>query len=192
MTDYAVEGVEFSYLYCGKAETYSSSETQKNRIELVYEVPRDLAELLGMDPEDAFDMSESVPEPCSDQGVYHYSSAQVNDALKNFLENGESGQEDGNKLARDALEEYMKNSNGRTAMPLTDENGKTEAEGLSLGLYLLVETKVPENVTETADPWFAALPFTDEEGEQWLYDITCYPKNQTRKSDFGKAGAECH
>lgn len=179
LTDYAVEGVELSYLYCGKAETYSSSETQQNRIELVYEVPRDLAELLGMDPEDAFDMSESVPEPCSDQGVYHYSSAQINDALKNFLENGESGQEDGNKLARDALEEYMKNSNGRTAMPLTDENGKTEAEGLSLGLYLLVETKVPENVTETADPWFAALPFTDEEGEQWLYDITCYPKNQT-------------
>ena len=64
-------------------------------------------------------------------------------------------------------------------MPLTDENGKTGAGDLQLGLYLLAETKVPEYVTETVDPWFAALPFTDPEGERWLYDLTCYPKNQT-------------
>ena len=71
-------------------------------------------------------------------------------------------------------------------MPLTDENGKTGAGDLQLGLYLLAETKVPEYVTETVDPWFAALPFTDPEGERWLYDLTCYPKNQTGKPTLEK------
>lgn len=181
LSDYAVEGVEFSYLYCGKAETFSSRDGLRNRIELVYEVPEELAGLLNMDPQDAFDMSQNVSAPCEAEGVYHYSAAQISDALKEFLESGGTGQEgaEGNRLAKDALEDYLKESGQQKALPLTDENGKTEAEELPLGLYLLVETKVPEYVTETVNPWFASLPFTDVEGERWLYDLTCYPKNQT-------------
>ena len=57
MREYAVEGVEFSYLYCGKAETYSHRTDQGTEVELVYEMPSDLTGLLGMKPEDAFDMS---------------------------------------------------------------------------------------------------------------------------------------
>lgn len=182
LSDYAVEGVEFSYLYCGKAETYSSREESRNKIELVYEVPEVLAGLLNMDPADAFDMDENASAPCKEEGVYHYSATQINDALKEFLENGGTEQgagKDGNRLAKDVLEDYLKESGRQKALPLTDANGKTGAKDLPLGLYLLVETKVPEYVTETVNPWFASLPFTDPEGERWLYDLTCYPKNQT-------------
>lgn len=182
MREYAVEGVEFSYLYCGKAETYSHRTDQGTEVELVYEMPSDLTGLLGMKPEDAFDMSGDVAKPCTAENVYHYSAAQISDALKAFLESGGTGQADhpeGNKLAKNALEDYLQESGRQKTMPLTDENGKTGAGDLQLGLYLLAETKVPEYVTETVDPWFAALPFTDPEGERWLYDLTCYPKNQT-------------
>ena len=50
--------------------------------------------------------------------------------------------------------------NGGTAMPLTDEYGHTEANDLELGLYLLVETKVPEMVTSTTDPFLGSVPMT--------------------------------
>ena len=85
MREYAVEGVEFSYLYCGKAETYSHRTDQGTEVELVYEMPSDLTGLLGMKPEDAFDMSGDVAEPCTAENVYHYSAAQISDALKAFL-----------------------------------------------------------------------------------------------------------
>ena len=43
---------------------------------------------------------------------------------------------------RTALENYVLN-NGGTTMPETDSFGHTYVEGLELGLYLVVETKVP-------------------------------------------------
>lgn len=48
-------------------------------------------------------------------------------------------------------ETYVKN-NGGTAMEETDSYGHTEATNLELGLYLVVETKVPEYVTTTVAP----------------------------------------
>lgn len=85
-------------------------------------------------------------------------------------------------------------------MPLTDTNGKTKAENLELGLYLVVETKVPEMVTSTCNPFFVCLPMTSS-GGSWIYDVTVYPKNLTgnptldktlreSKDDTGKIGAE--
>ena len=71
-------------------------------------------------------------------------------------------------------------------MPLTDSYGHTSASDLPLGLYLIVETKVPEMVTETTAPFFLSLPMTsvngsnaDDGGERWIYDVTVYPKNLT-------------
>lgn len=55
-----------------------------------------------------------------------------------------------------------------------------------LGLYLLVETKVPEMVTSTCNPFFLSLPMTSvngtnagDGGTRWVYDVTIYPKNLT-------------
>ena len=74
-------------------------------------------------------------------------------------------------------------------MPLTDSNGYTTVSNLPVGLYLLVETKVPEMVTGTVNPFFISLPMTTVDGndnsaahnggQEWLYDVTVYPKNET-------------
>ena len=66
-----------------------------------------------------------------------------------------------------------------TAMRETDVYGNTRAENLELGLYLVVETKVPENVTATCDPFMISLPMTSADGAAWNYDVTVYPKNAT-------------
>ena len=77
-------------------------------------------------------------------------------------------------------------ANGGAAMPLTDAYGKTKAENLNLGLYLVVETKVPEMVVSTTDPFLVSVPMTSVDGTnatdggtRWIYDITLYPKNLT-------------
>ena len=95
-------------------------------------------------------------------------------------------------------------------MPLTDAYGKTQATDLALGLYLVVETKVPEMVVSTTDPFLVSVPMTSvngtnatDGGTRWIYDITLYPKNLTgipslektlreNQNDTGKTDAYAH
>lgn len=155
---YAVKGVEFSYLRVGDVDQYSEA----GKVKLIYEIPEKLQEIIGLD---------------SDAAVKDgwYTSQSINDSLAKALED--------NTAAKDKLEDYMKNG---TAMSLTDANGVTSKDGLDLGLYLIVETKVPEDVTYTTNPWFVQLPMTDSEGDDWFYDVVCYPKNQTGVPDLEK------
>ena len=108
-------------------------------------------------------------------------------------------------MVKNALESYV-NTQGGVKMPLTDGYGKTGATGLDLGLYLVVETKVPEMVVSTCDPFLVSLPMTSvngtnasDGGTRWMYDVTLYPKNLTgipslektlreQVSDTGKNG----
>ena len=193
LADYAVEGVEFTYLRCGEIETYSYTDGG-SEIEVVYEIPDALRSILGLDTTDAVDMSAAgVAEPCSRTGVYHYTSQQLNDSLKDILAAD-------NIAAKDDLESYVINNNEAVKMALTDRNGFTDVPDLELGLYLIVETKVPEQVTGTCNPWFVSLPFTNESGnwndsaggQQWLYDIVCYPKNQTGNPTLDKMVRNAH
>ena len=93
--------------------------------------------------------------------------------------------ESNSTVVKNALEAYI-SANGGAAMPLTDAYGKTKAENLNLGLYLVVETKVPEMVVSTTDPFLVSVPMTSvngtnatDGGTRWIYDITLYPKNLT-------------
>ena len=104
---------------------------------------------------------------------------------------------------KNALERYV-NSNGGVKMPLTDAFGKTSASDLDLGLYLVLETKVPEMVVSTVDPFLVSLPMTSVDGtnatdggSRWMYDVALFPKNLTgipslektlreQKNDTGK------
>ena len=62
---------------------------------------------------------------------------------------------------------------------------------LEVGLYLVVETKVPENVTYTVDPFLVSLPTTDRKTlDHWFYDVTVYPKNQTGEPTLDKEVAD--
>ena len=81
-------------------------------------------------------------------------------------------------------------ANGGTAMPETDENGYSKVDGLAQGLYLLVETKVPENVTATTAPFLVSLPMTTVDGSEWNYDLALYPKNETGNPTLEKTVRE--
>lgn len=192
MADYAVEGVEFTYLRCGDIETYSVNGGAT--IELVYEIPDALRTILDLTTDAAVNMAApGVATPCTHAGVYHYTSQQLNDALKDILAAD-------NVAAKNALEAYARDNADAVKMSLTDANGHTSASNLELGLYLLVETKVPEQVTTTCNPWFVSLPFTNEAGnwnsnvggQKWLYDMTCYPKNQTGNPTLDKLVRNAH
>lgn len=55
------------------------------------------------------------------------------------------------------------------------------------GLYLVVETSAPDNVTKRTHPFFASLPMSDRVNlNQWQYDVFAYPKNTTGEIDFDK------
>ena len=90
---------------------------------------------------------------------------------------------------KNTLEHFVKENSG-TKMEKTDEAGKSVANELELGLYLLVETAVPEQVTVTTAPFLVSVPMTSIEGNHWVYDITVYPKNLTGKPEIRKEVSE--
>ena len=99
---------------------------------------------------------------------------------------------------KNALETYVK-TNGGSAMPLTDSYGKTEERDLELGLYLCVETAVPEMVVSTTNPFLISLPMTSvngsnstDGGTHWIYDVTTFPKNLTGIPSLEKTLREQH
>ena len=161
---YPIKGVEFSYLRVGDVE----QQSEAGKVQMIYELPDALQKILGLADSDA----------AKTEGSKDYFTSQIiNDKLASALED--------NTASKDKLEDYMKTNNG-TAMDLTDAQGVTKKDKLPLGLYLIVETKVPEDVTYTTNPWFVQLPSTDSEGDDWFYDVVCYPKNETGIPTFDK------
>lgn len=65
----------------------------------------------------------------------------------------------------------------------TGEDGTAKFENLDLGRYLVVESKVPKNVSVKIDPFIIDLPRTTDDGTSWNYDVTVYPKNVTVYGD---------
>lgn len=67
----------------------------------------------------------------------------------------------------------------------TDASGVVKFENLSLGLYLVLETKTPDSVRTACVPFFVSIPMTkvsdDANGAltDWLYDVHVFPKNAT-------------
>ena len=57
--------------------------------------------------------------------------------------------------------------------------GVAEFKNLELGIYLVVETKVPDAVTTSVTPFLVSIPMTTVEGDEWLYDVEVFPKNET-------------
>lgn len=198
LKNFGVEGVQFSYLRVGDVETHSINNGTNTTVTLVYEIPEDLAKILNLTAADAIDMT-SIKEahPCTHTGVCHYTSQQISDALATILKADDLS-------AKNALENYLYDYGtqdsttdqatkpGVVNMPKTDKYGYTHVDELELGLYLVVETEVPEQVVSTVNPWFVQVPFTNTTsdtttgGQKWLYDMTCYPKNQTGNPTLDK------
>ena len=75
---------------------------------------------------------------------------------------------------------------------VTDGSGnETKEAGIPLGLYLVIETKTPDQVTTPCQPFLVSVPMTVKENAEdssyvptdWLYDVHVYPKNKT---DYGE------
>lgn len=205
MKNYALEGVEFSFVKVADIVqfTESTADTRTDsHVEVLYAIDKvqgaDFLKALGLE-----------------NGAQRYTNADALDADKYFYQTDVLIQAlstaliANSTMVKNAMEQYIA-AVGGTAMPLTDSFGKTKAENLALGLYLIVETKVPENVVSTTDPFLISLPMTSvngtnatDGGSRWIYDVTVYPKNQTgdptlektlreSKSDTGKTDAYAH
>ena len=180
LNPYAVQGVEFSYLRVADIAMFSDLVEGESVTKVLYGVKgneQDMAFLsaLGLSANDCY-----APATEAVDGVirYYYESDTLINALRNALAANAT-------TVKDALEAVVKN-NGGTAMPETDAYGHSEAHDLDLGLYLVVETRVPEDVVCTTAPFFASLPMTTIDGAAWNYDLTLYPKNATGGPDLEK------
>ena len=90
-------------------------------------------------------------------------------------------------LKSDVKSKEVKGQDEQSGKKKTDENGKVEFTGLNVGLYLVIETTLPQAVTQKAEPFLVSIPMTriganeDEtanpNNEVWMYDVTVYPKN---------------
>lgn len=90
-------------------------------------------------------------------------------------------------LTHEVQDKEVKETGKPSGEKKTDKNGKVEFTGLNVGLYLVIETTLPQAVTQKAEPFLVSIPMTrigagkDEttnpNNEVWMYDVTVYPKN---------------
>lgn len=177
LAKYAIQGVEFTYLRVADITMNSEVVDGQRQVGVLYgfdSSDRSTAVLstIGLTNADAHK---------TEGGVNYFTSDMLNNKLSAALAANTT-------TVKNALETAVKN--GGVAMPETDATGHTSADQLEQGLYLVVETRVPENVTSTCNPFFVSLPMTTIDGAAWSYDVTVYPKNQTGNPDLEKTVRE--
>ena len=177
LSKYAIQGVEFTYLKV--ADAAMSNE--------VVDGQRHVGVLYGFDTSDRSNAVMSAigltgaDAHKTENGVSYFTSDMLNNKLAAALTANAT-------TVKNALEAAVKN--GGVAMTETDTTGHTSASNMEQGLYLVVETRVPENVTSTCNPFLISLPMTTVDGSEWLYDLVIYPKNQTGNPDLEKTVRE--
>lgn len=177
LSKYAIQGVEFTYLKVADA-------TMSNE---VVDGQRHVGVLYGFDTSDRSNAVMSAigltaaDAHKSENGINYFTSDALNNKLAAALAANATN-------VKNALEIAVKN--GGVAMTETDATGHTSASDMEQGLYLVVETRVPENVTSTCNPFLISLPMTTVDGSEWLYDLVIYPKNQTGNPDLEKTVRE--
>ena len=187
LNSYALKDVEFTYLRVADVVQLTGSAADGadfDHVETLYGISKttgaDLLNALGLgNGANRYEKADGSDQ--LDDSKYYYQSDVLISALSTALKANAT-------TVKNALEAYV-TADG-TAMPLTDTYGKTKAENLELGLYLVVETKVPEMVTSTCNPFFICLPMTSS-GGSWIYDVTVYPKNLTGNPTLDKTLREC-
>lgn len=72
---------------------------------------------------------------------------------------------------------------GKIETLTTESDGVVTFKELSVGLYLVIETRKPDSVTKAVEPFLVSIPMTreatDTKDKDWLYNVTVYPKNST-------------
>ena len=177
LSKYAIQGVEFTYLRVADIAMNNVLVDGQRQVGMLYgfdnsERSTAVLSAIGVTAADTHK---------SENGKNYYTSDLLNNKLSAVLTANAT-------TVKNALEAAAKN--GGVAMTETDAAGHNSASDLEQGLYLVVETRVPENVTSTCNPFFVSLPMTTVDGAAWNYDVTVYPKNQTGNPDLEKTVRE--
>ena len=177
LSKYAIQGVEFTYLRVADVTMNNELVDGQRQVGVLYgfdgsERSNTVLSAIGLTAADAHK---------TDNGISYFTSDMLNSKLAAVLAANAT-------TVKNALEAAVKN--GGVAMTETDATGHTAASDMEQGLYLVVETRVPENVTSTCNPFFLSLPMTTIDGTAWSYDVTVYPKNQTGNPDLEKTVRE--
>ena len=177
LAKYAIQGVEFTYLRIADITMNNELVDGQRTVGMLYgfdgsELSNAVLSAIGLTGADAHK---------TENGVNYFTSDMLNNKLSAALTANAT-------TVKNALENAVKN--GGEAMTETDATGHTSASDMAQGLYLVVETRVPENVTSTCNPFFASLPMTTIDGTAWNYDVTVYPKNQTGNPTLDKTVRE--
>ena len=177
LAKYAIQGVEFTYLRVANIAMSNEVVDGQRQVGVLYgsdssERSNAVLSAIGLTAADAHK---------TEGGINYFTSDMLNNKLSAALAANAT-------IVKNALEVAVKN--GGVAMAETDATGHTSADQLEQGLYLVVETRVPENVTSTCNPFFVSLPMTTTDGAAWNYDVTVYPKNQTGNPTLDKTVRE--
>ena len=177
LAKYAIQGVEFTYLRVADIAMSNELVDGQRQVGVLYgfdssDRSKAVLSTIGLTAPDAHK---------TDNGINYFTSDMLNNKLATALAANVT-------TVKNALETAVKN--GGVAMPETDTTGHTSASDMEQGLYLVVETRVPENVTSTCNPFFVSLPMTTIDGAAWNYDVTVYPKNQTGNPTLDKTVRE--
>lgn len=177
LSKYAIQGVEFTYLRVADIAMNNELVESQRQVGVLYgfdgsERSNAVLSAIGLTNADAHK---------TDNGINYFTSDMLNNKLSAALAANAT-------TVKSTLETAMKN--GGVAMSETDATGHTSASNMEQGLYLVVETRVPENVTSTCNPFFVSLPMTTIDGAAWNYDVTVYPKNQTGNPTLDKTVRE--
>ena len=177
LSKYAIQGVEFTYLRVADIAMNNEVMDGQRTVSVLFgfdnsERSNAVLSAIGLTAADAHK---------TEGGVSYFTSDTLNNKLAAALAANATN-------VKNALETAVKN--GGVAVPETDATGHTSASNMEQGLYLVVETRVPENVTSTCNPFFVSLPMTTIDGAAWNYDVTVYPKNQTGNPDLKKTVRE--
>ncbi len=177
LNKYAIQGVEFTYLKVADVTMNNEVVDGQRQVGVLYgfdnsERSNAVLSAIGLTAADAHK---------TEGGVNYFTSDALNNKLAAALAANATN-------VKNALENAVKN--GGVAMAETDATGHTSASNMEQGLYLVVETRVPENVTSTCNPFFVSLPMTTIDGAEWNYDVTAYPKNQTGNPTLEKTVRE--
>ena len=177
LSKYAIQGVEFTYLRIADVTMNNELVDGQRQVGVLYgfgssEHSNAVLSAIGMTGADAHKTGN---------GINYFTSDMLNNKLAAALTANTT-------TVKNTLETAVKN--GGVAMIETDATGHTSASDMEQGLYLVVETRVPENVTSTCNPFFVSLPMTTIDGTAWNYDVTVYPKNQTGNPTLDKTVRE--
>ena len=177
LSKYAIQGVEFTYLRVADVTMNNEVVDGQRQVGVLYgfgssEHSNAVLSAIGMTGADAHKTGN---------GINYFTSDMLNNKLSAALTANAT-------TVKNTLETAVKN--GGVAMPETDATGHTSTSNMEQGLYLVVETRVPENVTSTCNPFFVSLPMTTIDGAAWNYDVTVYPKNQTGNPTLEKTVRE--